>query len=475
MRALVAGASGYVGSRLVPALLAAGWQVRAGSRQPETLSRFDWYEQVEPVHLDCLDAGSVAAALPDVDVLYYLVHALGGGDFVAEDRSAAQVVSRVARDRGLPRIVYLGGFVPDGERLSEHLDSRAEVGEILRASGVPCVWLKAAVILGAGSASFELIRYLADRLPVIPRPSWTRTLVQPIAIDDVLYYLIAAAEHVPPGSWDIAADEVVPYRDLTDRYLRLTGRRRLAVPVWGVSAGVAAAMIGRLTPVPTGLAADLVHSLTNTMVATESRIRTVVPDPPGGLTGIDDAFRRALAPAGGPDVLALNESDPDWAGGDEYHAGAQRSIDAPAGTVWDLVNQIGGAQGWYSWPLAWRVRGWLDGLAGGPGLRVERRDLHVLTPGDIIDFFEVDAVDAVGPSRSVRFVMDRYNPGQGSLELTVEEVDDDRCTLSARATWRPDGIPGQLYWWVIRPFHAVIFPDLVDTIGRNAERLELLG
>jgi uncharacterized protein YbjT (DUF2867 family) len=331
VRILVTGATGYVGSRLVTELLAAGHQVLAATRDPARLSGIGWFDEVTAVTLDASDVASVRAGLADagpVDVIYYLVHAIGQPGFRDADRAAADNVAAAAKDAGVRRIVYLGGFVPqdpdDGE-LSEHLASRAEVAEALAVEGGPeVVWIGAAVIFGAGSTSFEMLRYVGDRFPVIPVPKWMDNAIDPISVRDVLHYLVAAADagQVPAGAYDIAGPDRTSYRELLETYARISGKWHTSLPVWGVGTALASRVTAIALPVPDGLAADLVESLDYPMRASGSGLRDLVPDPPGGLLPIEDAITRSLS-NGRPrpvDALAdphhLADSDPSWAGGD---------------------------------------------------------------------------------------------------------------------------------------------------------------
>ncbi|OBJ48702.1 NAD(P)H-binding protein [Mycobacterium sp. 1423905.2] len=329
MRILVTGATGYVGSRLVTALLEDGHEVLAATRTPARLKRFGWSKDVTPVKLDASDPESVRAALSagSIDVIYYLVHGIGQADFREADNRSATNVAVAARDAGVRRIVYLGGFVPEDEALSEHLTSRAEVAQALSIEGGPeLVWLGAAIIIGAGSTSFEMLRYVGDRFPLIPAPDWMDNPLDPISIRDVLHYLVAAADpdRVPAGAYDIAGPETTSYRNLIKAYARISGRWRAALPVVGIDTSLASCITGLILPVPHGLAEDLVESLDHPMVASASRLRDLVPDPPGGLVRTDDAIRLALKgtrhgarPVNAlPDPHYLADTDPDWAGGD---------------------------------------------------------------------------------------------------------------------------------------------------------------
>lgn len=327
LRTLVTGATGYVGSRLVTALLSEGHDVIAATRNPARLADFGWHERVTGVALDAHNSESARHAFESagpVDVLYYLVHGIGQPGFREADNRAAANVANEAKNAGVRRIVYLGGFVPDDDDLSEHLSSRAEVAGSLSVDGGPdVVWLGAAMIIGSGSTSFEMLRYVGDRFLLMPMPGWSVNPIDPISISDVLYYLCAAAdEKVPAGAYDISGPETSSYADLLRGYARIAGKWRAELPVNGVDTGLVSLVTSAVLPVPGGLAADLVESLDHPMMASGNGLRDLVPDPPGGLVGIDEAITRALEsrkplPV---DALAdphhLADTDPVWAGGD---------------------------------------------------------------------------------------------------------------------------------------------------------------
>jgi uncharacterized protein YbjT (DUF2867 family) len=324
----VTGATGYVGSRLVTELLEAGHDVLAATRAPERLRGFGWFDDITPVELDAADAESARAALAgagSVDVIYYLVHAIGQPGFREADRAAAENVAAAAKSAGVRRIVYLGGFVPSDEGMSEHLTSRAEVAQALSVDGGPeVVWLGAAVIFGAGSTSFEMLRYVADRFPVIPIPCWMDNPIDPISIRDVLHFLVAAAdpEQVPAGAYDIAGPDTTSYRELLKTYARIAGRWHTGLPVWGINTTLASWVTAVALPVPDGLAADLVESLDYPMQASGAGLRDLIADPDGGLLSIEDSISRSLSNGRPHPVNALADphhladSDPAWAGGD---------------------------------------------------------------------------------------------------------------------------------------------------------------
>jgi uncharacterized protein YbjT (DUF2867 family) len=331
VRILVTGATGYVGSRLVTALVSAGYQVLTATRDPARLERMGWFDDVTPVALDASDVESVRRAFDaagPVEVVYYFVHAIGQPGFRDADRAAAGNVAAAAKGAGVRRIVYLGGFVPDDPddgALSEHLTSRAEVAQALTIDGGPeVVWLGAALIFGAGSTSFEMLRYVGDRFPVIPIPAWMDNPIDPISIRDVLHYLVAAADagQVPAGAYDISGPDRTSYHALLKTYARISGKWHTSLPAPGVDTAVASWVTSVALPVPDGLAADLVQSLDHPMQAAGSGLRDLVPDPPDGLVPVEDAIARSLSSRRPLPVNALADphhladSDPAWAGGD---------------------------------------------------------------------------------------------------------------------------------------------------------------
>ncbi|MEF3119479.1 SDR family oxidoreductase [Streptomyces chrestomyceticus] len=484
-RCLVTGASGYIGGRLVPELLAAGYPVRCLARTPGKLRDHPWSEQVETVRGDVTDAESLTAALEGVGVAYYLVHALGSGkDFEDTDRRAARTFAECARKAGVRRIVYLGGPVPRGvdrRKLSPHLRSRDEVGRILLESGVPTAVLRAAVIMGSGSASFEMLRYLTERLPVMVTPSWVRTRIQPLAVRDVLHYLVGCAalpESVNRG-FDVGGPDVLTYRQMMQRYARVAALpRRLIVPVPVLTPGLSSHWVGLVTPVPAGIARPLAESLRHEAVAEEHDIARYVPDPPGGLTGFDRAVELALrrvrearvatrwssasVPGAPSDPLP---TDPDWAGGSLYTDRRARRVDASPEALWDVIEGIGGENGWYSFPLGWALRGWLDRLAGGVGLRRGRRDAERLRAGDSLDFWRVEEIER---GRLLRLRAEMRLPGLAWLELKVGQDRAGRAVYLQRAVFHPHGLAGHAYWWSVAPFHSVVFGGMARNIADAA-------
>lgn len=484
MRCLVTGATGYVGGRLVPELLQAGHAVRVLARDPARVRGHAWADDVEVAQGDAQDAGALADAMRDVDVAYYLLHSIGSGaDFVATEQRIAETFATAAADAGVRRIVYLGGLTPPDEELSPHLRSRHAVGQVLLDSPVPTAYLRAAIVLGSGSASFEMLRHLTERLPAMVTPRWVSNRIQPIAVRDVLCYLVGCAT-LPPGvnrAFDIGGPDVLTYLQMMQRYAAIAGlSRRRIVPVPVLSPRLSSVWVGLVTPVPSSLARPLVESLRHDVVCAEHDIAEQVPDPSGGLLGFERSVQLALTMVQNLQVPtrwssastrgAPSEplpSDPDWAGGDLYVDERTRVVDATPEALWRVVEGIGGDNGWYSFPLAWRVRGWLDRLSGGPGLRRGRRDPRDLVIGDALDFWRVEEAD---DGRFLRLRAEMRLPGLAWLELEVRR-EGDTTAFHQRALFHPRGFLGHVYWWVVWPFHGVVFGAMQRNIGRAAERL----
>ncbi|MCW2830145.1 MAG: hypothetical protein JWP31_837 [Aeromicrobium sp.] len=480
------GATGYVGGRLVPQLLTAGHTVRVLVRDERKARSHAWSDDVEIAVGDASDRDDVRRAMQEVDVLYYLLHSIGtGGDFGETERSMAQTFAEEAKRAGVRRIVYLGGMIPDGEELSEHLSSRGEVGDVLLASGVPTTVLQAGVVIGSGSASFEMLRYLTERLPVMVTPKWVNTRIQPIAIRDVLRYLVGSAD-MPAGvnrRFDIGGPEVLTYLDLMQRFARISGlpkRRVLRVPM--LSPGLSSHWVGLITPVPASLARPLVESLRNTVVANDTDIKELIPDPPDGLVDFDRSVELALTKIQDLDVPTSWSSaatagapaeglptDPDWAGGSLYKDERTREVDASPAALWAVIEGVGGRNGWYSWPLAWWARGVLDRMVGGPGLRRGRRNPRDLVVGDAVDFWRVEETD---DSTFLRLRAEMKLPGLAWLEMQVGSTEGGTTTFHHRALFHPKGLFGHIYWWAIYPFHGIIFGSMQKNIAQAAEQLE---
>lgn len=483
MRCVVFGATGYIGGRLVPALLSAGHHVRVVARTPGKLAEVPWRDQVEIVSGDVTDAGSAQEAMAGQDVVYYLVHSLNRRDFVDVDRRAAQVVAGTARVAGAARLVYLGGITPDAGPLSDHLASRAEVGQILLDSGVPAIVLRAAVILGSGSASFEMLRYLTERLPAMVTPRWVHNRIQPIAVRDVLHYLTAAAA-LPEKvnrAFDIGGPDVLTYLEMMRRYAVVAKLpRRVVVPVPVLTPWLSAQWVNLVTPVPRSIAVPLIESLVHEVVCHDHDIADYIPDPDGGLTPYEHAVelaltntRRAQVPTRWSDAAwpgAPSDplpTDPEWSGGSLYEDVREYRCAADAQTLWNVIEAIGGEHGWYSFPLAWSVRGWIDRIVGGVGLRRGRRDPHRLHAGEALDWWRVEHLQR---PRLLRLRAEMRLPGRAWLELEAVPDGTGGSCYRQRALFKPHGLVGHLYWHSVAPFHGIVFGGMVRNIASAAER-----
>ena len=479
---LVTGATGYVGGRLVPRLLEAGHAVKVVVRTPAKIAGVPWLEQVSVVQGSLDDGEVLRAALDDVDVLYYLVHSMAAGaGFETKEKAMAETAAKAAADAGVGRIVYLGGLHPEGARLSTHMRSREAVGKVFLSSPVDAVVLQAGVVIGSGSASFEMIRHLAETLPFMPAPSWVRNRIEAIAVRDVLHYLVAAAslEGSINRTFDIGCRQVLSYAGMMKEYAAEAGlphRVVLALPV--PAPKLAGMWVALTTPIPLSMSMPLVQSLQHDAVASEHDIDGYIPVPAGGLT----SYRQAVALALGKERDAQVEttwasagadadplpSDPEWAGHRVYLDERSFSSPADAKHVWTIIEGIGGRNGWYSLPLAWRVRGWLDKLQGGAGLLRGRRHPHLLAEGEVVDWWRVERIER---GRLLRLRAEMRAPGRAWLELSVEP-EGTGSRYRQRAIFFPKGLSGRLYWLAVLPFHSVIFPAMSHNITAAAQKLE---
>ena len=447
---LLTGASGYIGSRLLRVLEEDGRPVRCLARQPERVAA--GRAATEVVAGDCLDEASLVAALDGVDQAYYLVHSMASGpDFAALDRQAAANFGRAAARAGVRRIIYLGGLGEDQASLSTHLKSRLETGEALREAGVPVIEFRASIVVGAKSLSFEMIRALVERLPVMICPRWLDTRTQPIAIDDVLAYLRASLD-LPAGRegvFEIGGPEVVSYGDMMREYARLRGLRRLLIPVPVLTPRLSGLWLGLVTPVQARVGRALVEGLRNPTVVRSPLARETFAIRPMPLR---EAFLRAI----------------------EEGAATQRKIDtrtvvvdAPPAQAFAPIRRIGGATGWYVGGVPdalWRLRGWLDRCLGGAGMPRHRRDPDACAVGDVIDGWRVEAYE---PDRLLRLSAGLKLPGRGWLEFRVAPLGDGaRSLIRQTATFDPRGVTGRLYWYGVLPLHALVFRGLLRRIAR---------
>jgi len=477
---LVTGATGYVGARLVTRLLAKGYRVRATGRSLARLRKRPWanHPGVELFPADVIDPTAIAKACEGCAAAYYLVHSMmpGDEDFEQKDREAARNMARAAGDAGMSRLIYLGGLGEENPTLSRHLRSRAEVAEILAAGKTPVTILRAAMILGAGSASFEILRYLVDRLPVMITPKWVRTECQPIGIRNVLDYLVGCLETpaTAGGTFDIGGPEVVTYRDLMRTYAREAGLPpRLVIPVPVLTPRLSSYWIHLVTPVHAEVARPLAEGLSNRVVCRDTRIRDLIPVE---LSSCREAIHAALGPMNFRFLEADQPpgwvpwdayrypGDPPWAGGTFYRDTRQLSVRATPAEVWDRIEALGGKNGWYTVDWIWSLRGTLDRLFGGIGMRRGNREGGPLFPGMEVDFWRVVAVT---PQRELRLLAELKLPGDGVLSFRLRETEPGTTQLTQTAQFLPRGLGGMAYWALVDPFHRLVFPGLILGIARR--------
>ena len=478
---LVTGATGYIGGRLVRELLEHGYRVRVFARHAERLTSYPWFSRVQIVEGDASDPESVSRALKGVDVAYYLLHALMvRDDFEQLERDWAKTFGECAKANNVQRIIYLGGMAETDAKLSAHLAARAETGEILRESGVPTIELRAGVVIGSGSASFEMLRYLTERLPVMVTPKWVTVRIQPIAVRDVLRYLVGAAgvKEKLNRHFDIGGPEVLTYRDLMLQYAEAAGlRKRIIMPLPVLTPRLSSGWVGLVTPVPITLARRLIDSLRNEVVAADDSIKQYIPDAKGGLTTFKKAVALALTRIKEANVETRwsNASlpgtpseplptDPKWAGGSLYTDIRVETGKDPIEKVWQRIESIGGDNGYSTATWAWELRGLQDRLVGGVGLRRGRRDPFFLLEGESLDFWRVEAIER---PHLLRLRAEMKMPGLAWLEFQAESTKDGGTKVTQRAIFVPKGLLGHIYWWTVFPMHGLVFPSMVKHIAHN--------
>ena len=477
---LVTGATGYIGGRLVPRLVEEGRRVRVLVRSRDRVLSRPWFEQVEVVVGDALDPQTLTEALTGVDTAYYLVHSMSRGRrFHEVDMRVAKAFGQAAKEAGVGRIIYLGGLGDPEANLSRHLRSRQESGQALREGGVPVTEFRAAVIVGSGSISFEMIRYLVERLPVMVCPKWIYSRIQPIAIDDLLEYLVSALD-TPESvgrTIEIGGSDTTTYRGLMLGYARARGLKRLLVPVPVLTPRLSSYWVHWMTPIPAGIAVALVDGLRNNVVVTNDLARNLFPhiEPKDYASAIDSVLKdlqqgridTAWSDAAGTATTPQEQVRLESRDGLILER-RRRSVAAPARNVYRVFTGIGAARGWYFANWAWRIRGMIDRLLGGAGLRRGRRHPDHLRVGDALDFWRVEALEA---DRMVRLRAEMKVPGSAWLQYEARQAPDNTTQLVQTAAFDPRGLAGLVYWYALYPFHAWIFRGLINSIAKRAERI----
>ncbi len=475
MKIFLTGSSGYVGGRLAPLLIKRGHQLTCLLRTPAKVASSEWAKEAQIIR-GGLDQ-DLTAKLQGIDVAIYLVHSIGSGDdWENHERELARNFARSCKLAGVQRIVYLGGLGDDSTKLSKHLRSRHEVGRELAALGTEVVELRAAVIIGSGSASFEMLRYLTEVLPIMVTPKWVKTICQPISIRDVLTYLTNAIEASGNigGIYEIGGPDQVTYEEMMNIYASEAGlirRRIVTLPL--LSLGLSSLWVGFVTPVPSSIAKPLVESLANQVLVNETSAHKLGEFPK---TPLSLAIRRALGAEvrseiptrfddADLDFSATLPTDPPWSGGTELSDIRSVLVSASRENIWRSITSIGGEKGWYGGDFLWEVRGILDQVVGGPGLRRGRRNPETLSVGEPLDFWRVSEV-----RNGERLVLNAEMrlPGKATLEWEIAEESPGQYRVTQTARFRPKGLLGRLYWYSVAPFHTFVFPGMLDGLANEA-------
>ena len=481
---LVTGASGYVGGRLVTALLEDGADIRVFVRDKNKAQSHTWASAVEIAVGNASDYQSTVAVLTGVHTAFYLLHSINlGPNFDKIESEMAKNFAKAAQECGVKQIVYLGGINNDA-KTSKHLSSRANTGKSLASSTVAVMELRAGIIIGSGSASFEMLRHLTHRLPVMTTPKWVMNKTHPIAVRDVLWYLRKSAMLEKPvsGVFDIGGPEVLSYADMMQKFAKLSGlRKRLIIKVPVLTPKLSSLWIGFVTPVPTSLARPLVGSLISEVVADPAKsINHLIPKPAEGLIDVEGAIKLALSNISSNTVKTRwsdattqtapwqkAQSDPAWAGEALYKDSKVRVTDASMENLWVAIEEIGGENGWYGADFLWYLRGVLDRMIGGVGLRRGRRDPIHLRVGDSLDFWRVESLV---PGESLKLYAEMILPGKAWLEFRIKKLPNGQSEVTQEASYSPRGLGGQLYWYAVLPFHSLVFPTMIRNLIRSANR-----
>ena len=484
----VTGASGYVGGRLVRSLLSDGKRVRVLVRDAKKIQGQSWSSEVEIIEGNASNPADLDRALAGVHTAYYLLHSINvATDFGDIESAMAKGFAEAAERAEIAQIVYLGGIANDENR-SRHLTSRMNTGAQLATGKVPVLELRAGIIIGSGSASFEMLRHLTHRLPIMTTPQWVSNRTQPVAIRDVLHYLRSAANLKQPvnGVFDIGGPEVVTYAEMMQKFASISGLpRRIIIQVPVLTPKLSSLWIGLVTPVPTSLARPLVESLISEVVADPQKsIDAVIPKPEEGLLTVTTAIELALtitennrvdtrwSDASFPTApWQKAQSDPEWAGELTLKDHREITTEVPLSFIWREIESIGGEHGWFGSDWLWYLRGLIDRMVGGVGLRRGRRDPQYLRIGDSLDFWRVEDLEK---EKKLRLYAEMILPGKAWLEFNIRE-EGGKTVVTQDALFAPRGLGGQIYWYLVSPFHFFIFPTMLRNIVKAARKSHTLS
>jgi uncharacterized protein YbjT (DUF2867 family) len=478
LRVLVCGATGYVGGRLVRRLLEKNYAVTCLVRSPEKLTKFAWgkADRLTVVQGELEDPVATRRALQDIDVAYYLVHSMASakGEYAKQDRKLARSFKDAVEQSSCQRVVYLGGLGELGPNLSEHLNSRHEVAEILQAGRVPTTVFRAAMIIGSGSASYETLRYLVERLPIMVTPKWVKTETQPIAIRDVLRYLVDCldVDETKGRTLDIGGPDIEDFQSIMQVMAKkLKLRRRIIFPVPVLTPRLSSLWIGLVTPVSNRIARPLAEGLRNrTVCRNDDAVRLM----PGECLGIEPAIDAALGRIQRGEIetrwstAGKMPGDPDWAGGAAFTDRREAVIQGSIERVFAEIRSIGGSKGYWGAGFLWQLRGWMDQAIGGPGLRRGRRHPRELHFGEAVDFWRVTKL-IVNERLTLRAEMKL--PGEAELDFHVSRQSEEITEVVMTARFRPKGLLGIAYWYAVMPMHGLIFPMMLRGIAKNVESI----
>lgn len=471
MKVLVTGATGYIGGRLIPVLLEQGHELRIVVRDPKRIQGREWYPEVETVKGDLTDSATLEGVAEGMDAAYYLVHSMmGGADFAERDKAAVNNFADAADAAGgIGHVIYLGGHMPEsGSMPSEHLSSRSQVGEMLR-NRLPATEFRAGAIIGSGSASFEIVRYLTERLPVMVTPRWVQNECQPIGIRDIIRYLSTALEKEPAGVVEVGAERLT-FKEMMQGYAEVRGLTRVIIPLPVLTPKLAAMWIGLVTPIQNTIAVPIVEGLVHSVTADTAKARELFPEiiPMSYRKAVELALRRIKEnrvvtrwtnSMGGAGSYELSSSE-----GLEKET-ASIHVKAGPETVFRTVSSLGGNRGWPAMQWAWQLRGEIDQLAGGPGLRRGRRDPEELLPGDPLDFWRVEEIE---PMRYLLLRAEMKVPGRAWLQFEVVP-EGEGTRLVQTAIFEPFGLGGLAYWYSLYPAHKILFSKMLKVIAKDAE------